>query len=130
MSGDNKIRRWKVPATLGGGGVVFACTYATYTGHLHVGVTATVSALIMILMLLASMVSNVMPQKSEHRNEVVRTVLDHRRKMRALKYKERARTAAMQPIAITVQVVPAPRSAPTDLRRRAPNAHRNGSLSG
>jgi hypothetical protein len=81
---------WTVPpGYLCGGGAVASLGAATYTGHVPIAVTATVAGLIAILMLLTTLISNVMPQKSEHRKDSIMAVLDHRRKMTALKTKAR-----------------------------------------
>jgi hypothetical protein len=87
-------------------------------------VAAAVSAIIVILMMLNTLIANVMPQKSQHRKDSILAVLDHRRQMKVLKTKARikkakTRVSTTRTIELDVRVIPAARSAPDRHPRQA-----------
>jgi hypothetical protein len=123
---QNKSTWTLPPGSLCGGGALASLGAATYTGHVPIGVAATVSVAIAILMLMTTLIRNVMPQKSEHRKDTILATLDHRRKMTVLKTKARADRGAT--VELANGVIPLPRTAsnpsPPQRRRRLGNRTR------
>lgn len=118
---QNKSTRTVPTGSLCGGGALASLGVAAYTGHVPIAVAATVSGVIAILMLLTTFISNVMPQKSEHRKDTILAAFDHRRKMTVLKTKARADRGVT--VELANGVIPLPRAASNPSppqRRRGP----------
>lgn len=128
MNRGQKSGRWQLPAgVLGGGGALGTLGAATYTGHLPVGTGILVIAVTALLMLLATLITGVMPQKSEHRNESIQAFFEHRRKMTVLRQK--ARSEAHRDANLTVFVIPTSRATP-NLSPASTRSRRRSHLSG
>jgi hypothetical protein len=91
-------------------GVLGSLGTAAYTGHMPLGVAVPVIAVTGVLILLTTLITSVMPQKSEHRTESIQAFFAHRRRMTVLKQK--GRIAAQRDANLTVFLIPTSRAAP------------------